>query len=100
VRWSGATCVCTGSLSGLGSRGFPVDERGEVTMINVGASNNSAPSLGALWPLLHHYLSSVPLAPSWVLLDHNGQFQFLALSFDYTVPEIAHLQDFDEGDWA
>ena len=77
----GATCICTGSLSSLGSRGFLVDERGEVSIINVGALNDDAPSLGALWPLLHSYLSSLPLSPSQLLLNHNGWFGFLALSF-------------------
>ena len=77
----GATCVCAGSLSGLGSGGFPVDERGEVSIINVSASNDDAPSLGALRPLLHPYLSSLPLAPSQLLLDHDSWFGFLVLSF-------------------
>jgi len=77
----GATCICAGSLSGLGSRGFPVDKRGEVSIINVSALNDDTPSLGTLWPLLHPYLSSLPLAPSQLLLNHDGWFGFLALSF-------------------
>ena len=77
----GATCICAGSLSGLGSRGFPVYERGEVSIINVGALNDDAPSLGTLQPLLQPYLSSLPLAPSWLLLNDGSRFGFLALSF-------------------
>ena len=77
----GATCICAGCLSGLGSRGFPVDKRGEVSIINVGAFNNDAPSLGTLQPLLHPYLSSLPLSPSQLLLDHNSWLGFLALIF-------------------